>query len=121
MEYFVFYGELILTLVKAAFRANQNIHGALLHVTDRFICRSGYGVKIFLAVVYNNIEIKVALRMGCAVCKRAEQINTNGIDLFNEPLLYDFNFVHKCPNPFAYNTIANCKTIINDEQESGNL
>ena len=72
MEYFVFYGKLILALGKTAFCADQNIHGALLHVTDRFICRSGYGVKIFLAVVYNNIEIKVALRMGCAICQRAE-------------------------------------------------
>ena len=121
MEYLVFYGELILALGKAAFCTNQNIHGMLLHVTDRFVCRSNYGMEIFFAIVYNDVEVKVALRMGCAVCKRAEQINTNGIDLFNEPLLYDFNFVHKCPAPFAYNTIANCKTIINDEQESGNL
>ena len=78
MEYFVFYGELILTFVKAAFCANQNIHGVLLHTANRFVCRSGYGVKIFLAVVNNNVEVKVAIGMGCAVCKRAEQINTSG-------------------------------------------
>ena len=100
MEYFVFYGELILTFVKAAFCANQNIHGVLLHTANRFVCRSGYGVKIFLAVVNNNVEVKVAIGMGCAVCKRAEQINTSGIDLFNESLLYDFNFIHwHCKNP----------------------
>ena len=99
MEHFVFYSKLILALVKAAFCADQNIHGALLHVTDCFICRSGYGVKIFLAVVYNNIKVKVALHMSGTSCKRAEQINTNRIDLFNELLFYDFNFVHKCP-PF---------------------
>ena len=34
MEYFVFYGKLILALVKAAFGTNQNIHGALLHTTE---------------------------------------------------------------------------------------
>ena len=37
MEYLVFYGELILTFVKAAFCANQNIHGALLHAANRFV------------------------------------------------------------------------------------
>ena len=95
MEYFVFYSKLILTFVKAAFCANQNIHGALLHVTNRFVCRSSYGVKIFLAIFYNNVEVKVAFSMGCAVCKRAKQINTNGSDLFNKPLLYDFNFAHR--------------------------
>ena len=91
MGHFVFYSKLVLALGKAAFCTNQNIHGALLHVTDRFVCRSNYGMEIFFAIVYNDVEVKVALRMGCAVCKRAEQINTNGIDLFNEPLLYDFN------------------------------
>ena len=79
MEHLVFYGELILTFVKAAFCANQNIHGVLLHTANRFVCRSGYGVKIFFAIVYNDVEVKVALRMGCAVCKRAEQINASGI------------------------------------------
>ena len=66
MEYFVFYSKLVLALGKAAFCTNQNIHGALLHVTDRFVCRSSYGVKIFLAVVNNNVEVKVAIGMGCA-------------------------------------------------------
>ena len=61
MEYFVFYGELILALVKATLCADQNIHGALLHTANRFVCRSGYGVKIFLAVVNNNVEVKVAI------------------------------------------------------------
>ena len=95
MEYFVFYGKLILALVKAAFGTNQNIHGALLHTTNRFICRSGYGVKIFLVVIYDNVEIKVALSMSRTVCKRAEQINTNRIGLFNESLFYGFNFIHR--------------------------
>ena len=121
MEHFVFYSKLILALGKAAFCTNQNIHGALLHVTNRFVCRSSYGVKIFLVVIYNNVEVKIAVGVRGTVGKRAEQINTNRIKLLNEPLVYDFNFIHKCPAPFAYNTIASCKTIINDEQESGNL
>ena len=61
MEYLVFYGELILTFVKAAFCANQNIHRALLHAANRFVCRSGYGVKILLVVIYNDVEIKIAV------------------------------------------------------------
>ena len=121
MGHFVFYSKLVLALGKAAFVPTRISTGCCFTLRNRFVCRSNYGMEIFFAIVYNDVEVKVALRMGCAVCKRAEQINTNGIDLFNEPLLYDFNFVHKCPAPFAYNTIANCKTIINDEQESGNL
>ena len=73
MEYLVFYGELILTFVKAAFCANQNIYGALLHAANRFICRSGYGVKIFLVVIYNNVEVKIAVGVRGTICKRAKQ------------------------------------------------
>lgn len=69
MEHFVFYSKLILALVKAAFCTNQNIHGVLLHTANRFVCRSGYGVKIFLAVVYNNIKVKVAIGMAVPFAK----------------------------------------------------
>ena len=94
MEYFVFYGELILTFVKAAFCANQNIHRALLHAANRFICRSGYGVKIFLVVIYNNVEVKIAVGVRGTVGKRAKQINANRLDLIDKLLLYDFNLVN---------------------------
>ena len=94
MEYFVFYGKLILALVKAAFGTNQNIHGALLHTTNRFICRSGYGVKIFLVVIYNNVEVKIAVGVRGTVCKRAKQINANRLDLIDKLLLYDFNLIN---------------------------
>ena len=69
MEHFVFYSKLILTFVKVAFCANQNIHGVLLHVTDRFVCRSSYGVEIVLTVIYNNVEVKVALSTGVPFAK----------------------------------------------------
>ena len=94
MEYFVFYGELILAIVKATLCANQNIHGALLHAANRFICRSGYGVKIFLVVIYNNVEVKIAVGVRGTVGKRAKQINANRLDLIDKLLLYDFNLVN---------------------------
>ena len=94
MEYLVFYGELILTFVKAAFCANQNIHGALLHAANRFICRSGYGVKIFLVVIYNNVEVKIAVGVCGTVGKRAKQLNANRLDLIDKLLLYDFNLIN---------------------------
>ena len=77
MEYLVFYGELILTFVKAAFCANQNIHRALLHAANRFVCRSGYGVKIFLVVIYNNVEVKIAVGVRGTVGKRAKPTPAN--------------------------------------------
>ena len=95
MEYLVFYGELILTFVKAAFCANQNIYGALLHAANRFICRSGYGVKIFLVVIYNNVEVKIAVGVRGTICKRAKQINANRLDLIDKLLLYDLNLINE--------------------------
>ena len=76
MEYLVFYGELILTFVKAAFCANQNIHRALLHAANRFVCRSGYGVKILLTVIYNNVEVKIAVGVRGTTISRNQEVQS---------------------------------------------